>query len=154
MPNEISNIQNWFVAAKPNHTLEDACVQIGCHFEEVAALTEDITAPDYEAEKEKLSPLFREIYDLHSNDVRAKIAPLEVHSGMMESFNDENRAVLEDLMGLYLVHNRSVLTDTKFLVFPFHYFYTAVFLLILFVGICWLYCVRTDMYNRRYGIED
>ena len=106
------------------------------------------------AEKEKLIALLRGIYDLHPNDVRAKIAPLEVHAGMMETFNDENKAVFEEAMGLYLVHNRSVLTDTKFLGFPFHYFYTAVFLLILFVGLCWLYCVRTDMYNRRYGIED
>jgi len=26
--------------------------------------------------------------------------------------------------------------------------------LILFVGICWLYCVRTDLFNKKYGIED
>ena len=59
-----------------------------------------------------------------------------------------------ETMGLYLIHNRSVLTDTKFLGFPFHYFYTAVFLLILFVGLCWLYCIRTDMFHKKYGIED
>jgi putative solute:sodium symporter small subunit len=72
----------------------------------------------------------------------------------MESFEDSERAQLTGIMGLYLIHNRSALTDAKFLGFPFHYFYTAVFLLILFVGLCWLYCVRTDMYNKKYGIED
>ena len=72
----------------------------------------------------------------------------------MESFDTESRDVVAEAMGLYLIHNRSVLTDLKFLGFPFHYFYTAVFLLILFVGLCWLYCVRTDLFNKKYGIED
>ncbi len=90
----------------------------------------------------------------HPYDIRVKIAPLEVHSSLLESFNDENRKVFMEAMDLYLVHNQSVLTDTNFLGFPFHYFYTAVFLLILFVGLCWLYCVRTDMFNKKYGIEE
>jgi hypothetical protein len=57
---------------------------------------------------------------------------------------------LPDVMKLYLTHNQSFLTDTKFLGFPFHYFYTAVFLLILFVGMCLLYNLRLD---RRMKIE-
>lgn len=57
---------------------------------------------------------------------------------------------LSNIMNLYLIHNRSVLTDTPFLGFPFHYFYTAVFLLILFVGLCLLYNLRLD---RRMKIE-
>ena len=56
-----------------------------------------------------------------------------------ESFDDNSYARLPDIMKLYLTHNQSVLTDTKFLGFPFHYFYTAVFLLILFI--CTLYCL-------------
>ena len=38
MSNEIENITNWFDKAKPKPTIEDACVQIGCHFEEVAEM--------------------------------------------------------------------------------------------------------------------
>ena len=35
---EIKDIKNWFEVAKPNPTLSDACVQIGCHYEEVAEM--------------------------------------------------------------------------------------------------------------------
>lgn len=31
----ISNIKKWFEQAKPQPTVEDACVQIGCHYEEI-----------------------------------------------------------------------------------------------------------------------
>ena len=40
----INEIKKWFELAKPNPTIEDACVQIGCHYEEVgemAAVTGD-----------------------------------------------------------------------------------------------------------------
>lgn len=62
MPNEISNIQNWFVAAKPNHTLEDACVQIGCHFEEVAEMIESIFGSENQAFKvvNELAVMFKQ----------------------------------------------------------------------------------------------
>ena len=38
MSNEIQTIVKWFKDAKPNNTIEDACVQIGCHYEEVAEM--------------------------------------------------------------------------------------------------------------------
>jgi putative solute:sodium symporter small subunit len=123
-------------------------------FEEIAASTTLITDETYVAEKDELIPVLAGLFDLNPQDIRAKIAPLEVKSSLMESFNDSSRDQMVETMGLYLIHNRSVLTDTKFLGFPFHYFYTAVFLLILFVGLCWLYCVRTDMFHKKYGIED
>lgn len=123
-------------------------------FEAVAATTEDITADDYVAAKNDLIPLLQNIFGLSPNDVRAKIAAVEVKSTMVETFSDENREAVGKAMDFYLIHNRSFLTDGKFLGFPFHYFYTAVLLLILFVGLCWLYCLRTDMFNKRYEIED
>jgi putative solute:sodium symporter small subunit len=57
-------------------------------------------------------------------------------------------------MEKHLTHNRSVLTDTKFLGFPFHYFYTAVFLLVLFVGLCLVYCRLMDDLSAKYGMEE
>lgn len=36
MSNEIKSIKQWFELAKPNPTIEDACVQIGCGYEESA----------------------------------------------------------------------------------------------------------------------
>ena len=35
----IHNIKEWFKAAKPNPSTEDVCVQIGCHYEEVAEMS-------------------------------------------------------------------------------------------------------------------
>jgi len=67
----------------------------------------------------------------------------------MENMSEENRLKIPGIMSLYLTHNRSVLTDTVFLGFPFHYFYTAVFLLVFFVGLCWLYCYRTDKLHAK-----
>ena len=34
----IKPIVEWFEQAKPEPTIEDACVQIGCHYEEVAEM--------------------------------------------------------------------------------------------------------------------
>lgn len=123
-------------------------------FEKVTESSVLISDQNYLDLKNDLVPVLGSLFEIHTSDVRRKIAPLELKSSMMESFSEENVKLFEEAMDLYLIHNRSVLTDTKFLGFPFHYFYTAVFLLVLFVGLCWLYCVRTDMFNKRYGIED
>lgn len=32
------SIDGWFGIAKPDHTVEDACIQTGCHYEEVAEM--------------------------------------------------------------------------------------------------------------------
>lgn len=61
---------------------------------------------------------------------------------------------LPDIMKLYLTHNQSVLTDTKFLGFPFHYFYTAVFLLVLFVVLCIVYNRLIEWRLNREGIVE
>lgn len=67
----------------------------------------------------------------------------------LQLLTEENRKKIPDIMSLYLTHNRSVLTDTVFLGFPFHYFYTAVLLLVLFIGLCWIYCYRTDKLHAK-----
>lgn len=67
----------------------------------------------------------------------------------LATFSFENRQRLPHIMDIYLTHNRSVLTDTIFLGFPFHYFYTAVFLLVFFIGLCWYYCYRTDRLHAK-----
>ncbi len=57
------------------------------------------------------------------------------------------------IMNKFLIHNQSVLTDTKFLGFPFHYFYSAVFLLALFVIICLVYCKAIDKVMKKHDME-
>lgn len=61
---------------------------------------------------------------------------------------------LPGIMKLYLTHNQSFLTDTKFLGFPFHYFYTAEFLLILFVALSLIYSLRTDQLQKKFLIKE
>jgi hypothetical protein len=70
------------------------------------------------------------------------------------SLNDKSFANLPGLMKLYLTHNQSFLTDTKFLGFPFHYFYTAVFLLILFVALCIVYNILIEWRLGKEGIVE
>ena len=75
------------------------------------------------------------------------------------NLNAENKELttqeLEDIpkiMKLYLTHNQSFLTDTKFLGFPFHYFYTAEFLLILFVLMSLFYSIRITQIQKKYSV--
>ncbi|OYT17832.1 MAG: hypothetical protein B7C24_00815 [Bacteroidetes bacterium 4572_77] len=81
----------------------------------------------------------------------AKLVPLELKVAEKSSVDI---AQIERIMPKYLIHNQSVLTDFRFLGFPFHYFYTAVFLLILFVALCLYYCIATDKKMLELGLED
>ncbi len=71
-----------------------------------------------------------------------------------KEMDEASMAALPGIMNLYLTHNRSFLTDAKFLGFPFHYFYTAVLLLIIFVFLCWLYCKRTDSTHLKHEVVE
>jgi len=70
------------------------------------------------------------------------------------SLNDSLFAGLPEIMSFYLTHNQSVLTNTKFLGFPFHYFYTAVFLLILFIVLCIVYNILIEWRLGKEGIVE
>jgi putative solute:sodium symporter small subunit len=71
-----------------------------------------------------------------------------------ESPADPSFSSLPEIMNLYLTHYQSVLTDTTFMGFPFHYFYTAVFLLILFIALCILYNILVERRLRKEGIVE
>ncbi|MBN2664697.1 MAG: DUF4212 domain-containing protein [Bacteroidales bacterium] len=109
---------------------------------------------EYEASKIKLAEIVAETIGIENYSVQAKISPFELDPESIWELKAESKDLLEPIMQKYLIHNQSFLTDTIFLGFPFHYFYTAVFLLILFVGICWFYCVRTDKIMKELGIEE
>lgn len=69
------------------------------------------------------------------------------------SFTPQMVENIPAVMQLYLVHNRSFLTDARILGFPFHYWYTAQFLLILFVVLCIIYASAIDKLHKKHGIE-
>ena len=108
----------------------------------------------YIAAKNSLANIFIPFLGLSKQDPLTRILPLEITAKGIASLPEEAVNNLPSIMQKYLVHNQSVLTDTKFLGFPFHYFYSSVFLLILFIGLCWLYCVRSDRRNKLLGITD
>ncbi len=105
--------------------------------------------PAYIESKKVLEEKVCGMLDIDATDARKLIIPFSLSSENYEVFSEENKKITEKGMPFYLIHNRSVLTDTKFLGFPFHYFYSAVFLLILFIGLCWIYCIITDKIERK-----
>ena len=70
--------------------------------------------------------------------------------GSLERYKSE----LPGIMELYLVHNQNFFTDFTFLGFPFHYWYTAQFLLILFVVLCIIYAVAIDKANMKHNFVE
>lgn len=81
------------------------------------------------------------------------ILPYNLYAVNSELTAEEMEA-LPETMKLYLTHNQSFLTDTQFLGFPFHYFYTAEFLLILFVILCLIYSIRITQLQKKYSINE
>ncbi len=60
---------------------------------------------------------------------------------------------LKPVMDKFFIHNQSFLTDTIVFGFPFHYLYTALLLLTLFVLICLVYCFKIDGLMKKYEME-
>ena len=135
-------------------TLRGELVTTVDKFEKQKARIESISNEEYIESKNLLSENMSPLLDISPIDVRARILPLELTAVELGSMSNETIHDLPGIMEKYLIHNQSVLTDIKFLGFPFHYFYTAFFLLVLFVGLCWLYCVRTDKMNAELNIAD
>jgi putative solute:sodium symporter small subunit len=123
-------------------------------FKSIEEKTTDILNPDYQQSKIELMAFSASVLGLVDKDVRTKILPLELTNDFPKSMSNADILMLESILEKYLIHNESVLTNTKVLGFPFHYFYTAVFLLVLFIFLCWIYCVRTDNLNKKFGIDD
>jgi len=59
----IKPILEWFQQAKPNPTTEDACVQIGCHYEEVAEMSEVMSDDSVQHELEYCSENYKAVMD-------------------------------------------------------------------------------------------
>lgn len=80
--------------------------------------------------------------------------PTYVKSIESPKITGEVSAQLPGIMDLYLIHNRSALTDARFMGFPFHYWYTAQFLLILFVFLCLIYAKIIDTANTKFDFKE
>ncbi len=89
-----------------------------------------------------------------TTSLEASILAASLQKDYPASLTDSSFDRLPGLMKLYMTHNQSALTDTTFLGFPFHYFYTAVFLLVLFVVLCIVYNRLIEWRLNKEGIVE
>lgn len=104
--------------------------------------------------KNNLSALTSEYTGFREGSLESSILLNSISEDHPESLSDEMFSGLPGIMELYLLHNQSFLTDATFLGFPFHYFYTAVFLLILFIILCIVYNILVERRLRTEGIVE
>lgn len=150
----LHNALSWSLFQLTEDSLKSGLISRIQEFNTVKDQTEDISDEAYKNAKHKIMTELSPKLLLSDKDVRATILPLELSVSNIDNLTEETKNALPVIMEKYLVHNQSELTDMKIFGFPFHYFYTAIFLLILFVGLCWIYCVRTDKMNARLNIVD
>lgn len=102
----------------------------------------------------KIAELTRPYTEFNPTSLEATILVRSIRAKYPVSLKESSLEKLPAIMKLYLTHNQSVLTDTKFLGFPFHYFYTAFFLLVLFVCLCIIYNILIEWRLKKEGIVE
>jgi putative solute:sodium symporter small subunit len=104
--------------------------------------------------KKEILTQVSEIHGFSSSSLEANIVAFNLTEADVQQLSEKDINSLPDIMKLYLVHNQSFLTDFKFLGFPFHYFYTAEFLLILFVLLSLIYSMRIEKLQKKFKIVE
>lgn len=150
----LNNALSWSAYQLADSTQKELLINETKKLEQIKSEITSISDSKYIEARNSLAVLASNIVGLQANDVRTKLIANELRSSEMQQFKAENKELIPGIMSTYLIHNQSFLTDFKFLGFPFHYFYSAVFLLILFVFLCWLYCVRVDKMNIQLDIDE
>ena len=73
---------------------------------------------------------------------------------VVETAAGEYSSELPGIMEKYCTHPRGPLTEFTFLGFPFHYWYTAQLLLIIFVLLCLLYAIRIEKIHQKHNFVE
>ena len=103
--------------------------------------------------KTNINTIANERTGIDPTNNKAAILPYNLNAENKE-LSAADMEALPQIMKLYLTHNQSFLTDSKVLGFPFHYFYTAEFLLILFVCMCLFYSIRVTQLQKKFLIKE
>jgi putative solute:sodium symporter small subunit len=103
--------------------------------------------------KAAINALANEPTGIDTTNLKEAILPYSLNTEA-KVLTPEDWTKLPEIMNFYLVHFQSVLTDTTFIGFPFHYFYTGEFLLFLFVGLCLFYSIRITQLQKKYSIKE
>ena len=61
----IKDIKNWFEVAIPNPTIEQACIQIGCHYEEAAEMASALGDGDEEYQLNRIADIYKSTDEYH-----------------------------------------------------------------------------------------
>jgi len=104
--------------------------------------------------QKELSQITASFTGIRSGSLEDKILTASLTDKYPATLSDVALSRLPEIMKLYLTHNQSVLTDTTFLGFPFHYFYTAIFLLTLFIGLCIVYNILIEWRLKKEGVVE
>ena len=85
----IERILNWFRTAKPQPSLHDAAVQIGCHYEEVAEMVEAVDEGGIDAEA--IADLAEHYKRLHTDIYAQELAELTPrnHKDLLDALCDQ-----------------------------------------------------------------
>lgn len=105
----------------------------------------------------ELYPLVKEktgLADGGMDKIMADIIPYALVKVESAELSADCKKTVPEIMKLYLIHNQSALTDFTFIGFPFHYWYTAQFMLILFVMLCLVYALVIERINKKYGFVE
>jgi putative solute:sodium symporter small subunit len=156
------NALSWSIYSALDSTGKEALLKNVRDFKSSSeTLGKSITDEGYLQAKESLDKSKKEIltritsiYGLAPGSLEANIIVFNLSKTVIQQLSDDDITSLPAIMKLYLVHNQSFLTDKKFLGFPFHYFYTAEFLLILFVLLCLFYSIRIEHLQKKYKIVE
>jgi len=158
----LANALSWSTYSSLDSSTKEALLRYVADFktsgEGLAKSTKD---QDYLQAKETLDKskieILKQISAIHgfsSSGLEANIIAFNLTDTDVQQLSEEDINVLPAIMKLYLVHNQSFLTDSRFLGFPFHYFYTAEFLLILFVLLCVIYNWRIERLQKKFKIVE
>ena len=61
----IKEIKNWFEVAIPEPTIEQACIQIGCHYEEVAEMASALGDGDEDYQLNRIADIYKSTDEDH-----------------------------------------------------------------------------------------
>ncbi|MDR4987733.1 MAG: DUF4212 domain-containing protein [Bacteroidales bacterium] len=144
----LSDVTGWVLSqVYPESELDDLEQDVR-HLNRLREQITSLRDTDYLAAKDVIIGKAAPALDIGENTLLAQLLAIGLDANLKQ-VSDEHKNRTPEIMELYLVHNRSVLTDYVFLGFPFHYFYTSIFLLVFFVGLCWYYCYRTDKLHAK-----
>jgi putative solute:sodium symporter small subunit len=153
---EFATIQDGVGWMLSNVYPEDQLSGLQQDVQKVNSLREQITSlqdSEYLAARELVIASAAPALGIEEGSLLAQLLPMGLTDNMA-GITEENKQKIPEIMHLYMTHNRSFLTDTIFLGFPFHYFYTAVFLLTLFIALCWYYCYKIDRLHARLNFAE